>query len=234
MHQRERERYRARLETLVARLQPDIEAVTESTRRPSGGQSAGELSNAPMHLGDMGTDEYLHDLNATLLTNEEHLTEEVRAALRRIHDGTFGRCEQCGEWIPEARLKAIPYARHCVQCAEVEDTALPANLNTGRPRTPSETLAPEGKMREDRLRRAQAAPPTDGEPQVRMPEQPDVHAAGTAGGGTAVGGLAGTTTGHGDPDIAVVDDATGSGNYDAREARPTVSSGSRGSRASRG
>jgi len=42
----------------------------------------------------------------------------------------------------------------------------------------------------------------------------DVHAAGTAGGGTAVGGLAGTNIGEGDPADADLEDAMGSGNFD--------------------
>lgn len=47
----------------------------------------------------------------------------------------------------------------------------------------------------------------------------DVHAVGDAGGGTAWGGLAGSTIGHGDPSIANIQDAAGSGNADAAEER---------------
>ena len=45
-------------------------------------------------------------------------------------------------------------------------------------------------------------------------KEADVHAAGTAGGGTAEGGLAGTNIGEGDPDNADLDSAMGSGNHD--------------------
>ena len=47
----------------------------------------------------------------------------------------------------------------------------------------------------------------------------DVYAAGTAGGGTAVGGLAGSNEGDGDPFIAEIDEATGSGRFDADDDR---------------
>jgi DnaK suppressor protein len=43
------------------------------------------------------------------------LLSEVRAALRRIHDGTYGICEVDGGRIPAARLKAVPWARCCVE-----------------------------------------------------------------------------------------------------------------------
>jgi hypothetical protein len=47
----------------------------------------------------------------------------------------------------------------------------------------------------------------------------DVHAAGTAGGGTAVGGLAGSNEGDGDPIVVEVEEATASGNFDAEDDR---------------
>ena len=106
------------------------------------------LSNAPMHLGDMGTDEYLQDLNATLLEHEEFLSNEVREAFDRIENGTFGRCENCGKPIPKERLDAIPYARWCAPCAEAADKGSPVNFNAGRPQRPRDTLAPQGEMDE--------------------------------------------------------------------------------------
>jgi RNA polymerase-binding protein DksA len=49
---------------------------------------------------------------------ERHELEAIHEALRRIADGSYGRCEACGEVIPEARLRAIPTASRCVDCAE--------------------------------------------------------------------------------------------------------------------
>lgn len=43
---------------------------------------------------------------------------EVEAALRRMDRGTYGVCESCGEEIPEARLRALPWARFCIPCTE--------------------------------------------------------------------------------------------------------------------
>ena len=43
---------------------------------------------------------------------------EVLAALGRIENGTFGRCERCGNVIPEERLEAIPTATLCVACKQ--------------------------------------------------------------------------------------------------------------------
>ena len=41
----------------------------------------------------------------------------MRAALRRIEEGTFGECVKCGEDIAEKRLEIIPHAALCAKCA---------------------------------------------------------------------------------------------------------------------
>ena len=42
---------------------------------------------------------------------------EVEAALARVDDGSYGRCELCGGQISDARLEAMPAARRCIECA---------------------------------------------------------------------------------------------------------------------
>lgn len=156
--------FRKALKELASRMRRDMSAVSQQTLAASGGQALGELSNAPTHLGDMGTDEYLHDLNATLLENEQYLVSEAVEALRRIDEGTFGRCEQCGHRIPRARLEAVPYARHCTGCAAKSSNYRPAvNLNSGRPHSPADTFAPEGEMG-DNQRPTIQAPASDKTP----------------------------------------------------------------------
>ena len=42
----------------------------------------------------------------------------IQAALGRIENGTYGACEQCGESIDQARLRAIPEATRCLSCVQ--------------------------------------------------------------------------------------------------------------------
>ncbi len=42
----------------------------------------------------------------------------VERSLSRLDQGLYGRCESCGEGIPAERLAALPYAIHCIHCAE--------------------------------------------------------------------------------------------------------------------
>jgi DnaK suppressor protein len=52
----------------------------------------------------------------------ETLTK-VDAALRRLEEGTYGDCFECGEEIAEARLRALPFAVRCKDCEEARETA---------------------------------------------------------------------------------------------------------------
>ena len=186
--------FRAVLRNLAERVGTTAAGLEEQVRTPTGGEAAGNLSNVPMHLGDVGSEAYTQELNATLLENETHIRDEALAAIARLDAGTFGRCEACGKVVSQERLEAIPYARHCVRCAGKLQTGAAVNLNAGRPAAWQSTL--DG---------------TDAD----GAQGDDVHAAGTPGGGGPAGGLAGTNAGHGDPaDGGNLEETMGSGNFD--------------------
>jgi len=92
------------------------EALSKSTQAASG-----DLSNVPFHMADAGSDNYEQEFALGLIENEEQELREIDAALGRIQAGTFGQCETCGKSIRKARLKAIPYARLCIECKRVEE-----------------------------------------------------------------------------------------------------------------
>ncbi|WP_343560572.1 TraR/DksA family transcriptional regulator [Kiloniella sp. b19] len=73
------------------------------------------------HSKDWGEDAAEHEGDQVLEELEFVGLEEISAiqgALHRIEKGTYGECRQCGEDIGEARLKALPYAMLCIDCAE--------------------------------------------------------------------------------------------------------------------
>src|SRR5215470_105391 len=55
------------------------------------------------------------------LDRESQLLRNVRAALRRIDEGTFGVCLHCEEDISPKRLNAVPWTPFCIQCQEIAD-----------------------------------------------------------------------------------------------------------------
>ncbi len=89
------------------------------TRRSSQGRS--ETSSLPIHLADLGSDNFEQELTLSLVGSEKEALEKIEFALERIADGSYGKCEDCGKKIPEPRLEAIPYTAVCVQCAAVQE-----------------------------------------------------------------------------------------------------------------
>ncbi|MGQ9634677.1 MAG: TraR/DksA family transcriptional regulator [Bryobacteraceae bacterium] len=55
------------------------------------------------------------------LDRESHLLRNVKAALQRIEDGTYGICLHCEEEISPKRLEAVPWAPFCIRCQEIAD-----------------------------------------------------------------------------------------------------------------
>jgi RNA polymerase-binding transcription factor DksA len=51
------------------------------------------------------------------METEGQTLQEIAAAVGRIDNGAYGRCERCGVEIGRDRLQALPYVRHCIACA---------------------------------------------------------------------------------------------------------------------
>jgi RNA polymerase-binding transcription factor DksA len=111
------EGYRQSLLALRKRHNGDVSHLADEAFRRTGEGAAGNLSNMPIHMADLGTDNFEQEFTLSLLHNQEQVLEQISAALDRLDDGTFGRCEECQQAIPKARLHEVPYARHCVDCA---------------------------------------------------------------------------------------------------------------------
>ena len=109
--------YRQRLLALLGRLDRDRSVLKDEALRAAGGEASGGLSDVPLHLADLGSHSFEEELTLGLVENEEKLIEEINAALARIDQGVYGRCEACRQDIAKERLQAVPYARHCVRCA---------------------------------------------------------------------------------------------------------------------
>jgi len=92
---------------------------TEALRR-----DRSDLSNMPIHMADLGTDNSEIENILGLMDSERKILLEIYDALRRIEDGTYGICESRDEQIPRGRLKAIPWARYCVACATLLEKGL--------------------------------------------------------------------------------------------------------------
>ena len=88
----------------------------ELSRRTCGNiTSADNRARMPAE-GDAGTAVSFEKPNTAVLENEESLREDVLNALRRVDEGTYGRCELCGQDIIEERVDVLPFTRFCTTC----------------------------------------------------------------------------------------------------------------------
>ena len=113
--------YRDRLLDLRARLRGDVTSMTHAALR-KGGDGNGPGSSMPIHMAELGSDNFEQEFTLSLLANEEDRLGMIETALQRIEGGEFGQCEQCEGVIPKTRLNAIPYTPLCVKCAASRDS----------------------------------------------------------------------------------------------------------------
>jgi DnaK suppressor protein len=104
--------YRKELLTLAASLDRGLARDRREFRR----EEAPDVPGGPMPSTDDVANDGAAEVEVGLIATEERLLADVRAALDRIDDGTFGTCAECGERISQGRLAALPYARQCIRC----------------------------------------------------------------------------------------------------------------------
>ena len=109
------DRFRVLLEEERGRVKAAIDNI-HAEHPGSISDESGEDAVYDNHLADTATDTYDRELDYTLEENSEHVLSEIEAALRRIEEGTYGQCTNCGRQIPEERLDARPYATLCIDC----------------------------------------------------------------------------------------------------------------------
>lgn len=95
----------------------NVTEIEDEALKKSRLDATGDLSSMPIHMADLGTDNYEQEFALGLMDGERKLLREIDYALERINNGTYGICVGTGQPIPKARLEAQPWARYCVEFA---------------------------------------------------------------------------------------------------------------------
>ncbi len=103
---------RRRLHALLA----DLESSRGTFAHEPGTTDAGELSHVDQHPAEAASELTEQERDEALLAVVDDQTVQVRAALDRIEDGTYGTCVDCGTPLPDERLEVRPEASRCVNC----------------------------------------------------------------------------------------------------------------------
>lgn len=104
-----REKYKQQLLALAKRAKRDVVNLKDESDHPLN-EISGQFSEQHSEQAEMG-------VTLSLLNNEESISSEIKSALQRINDGTFGKCIKCFKPISQERLNAIPYAPYCIHCS---------------------------------------------------------------------------------------------------------------------
>lgn len=105
----------------VTKLISEMEDNTlfgDTVKHTSEKYSTGELSSIDNHIGDLGTDVYMHDMENSLIDHEKYVLDQINDALGKVEDGTYGICTSCGKKIEDDRLDVIPETTLCSHCAK--------------------------------------------------------------------------------------------------------------------
>jgi len=107
-----------------AELVGDVSSIESEALKKSRLDAAGDLSSMPIHMADLGTDNFEQEFALGLMDSERKILAEIGDALKRIDGGVYGICEGTGKPIAKARLGANPWARYCIKYATMVEQGL--------------------------------------------------------------------------------------------------------------
>ena len=98
-----------------ARCVGEIRSIAQNaSKNPR--EASGDLSAYTVHMADMSADTYERELAMNIASSEQEVLYQIDDALKRIDEGTYGVCQQCGKPIVMSRLRAVPYTSMCIEC----------------------------------------------------------------------------------------------------------------------
>jgi len=118
------EQFRQLLLQKRSELLGDVSTLHNEALKKDRRDAAGDLSSMPIHMADLGTDNFELEFTLGLIEGERAILREIDAALDRIRAGTYGICEATGKPIGRARLRAKPWARYCYEYTLAQEQGL--------------------------------------------------------------------------------------------------------------
>jgi DnaK suppressor protein len=110
----------------------ELKKMLEARRRELMNEVQGKIRDARsdntkerevLDQGESSEVDIQEDIEFALIQMKAETLNKIDAALRRLDEGSYGNCFECGEEISEARLRALPFAVRCKDCEEARETA---------------------------------------------------------------------------------------------------------------
>ena len=112
----------------------DLKQILEDRRREILSEVKGKIRdvrtegsssklNEVFDAGESSEADIQEDIEFALIQMKAETLNKINEALRRLDEGTYGNCFECGDEVAEARLRALPFAVRCKDCEEARETA---------------------------------------------------------------------------------------------------------------
>lgn len=107
----------------------DLKKMLEDRRRELMNDVQGRIRDVRaddrevLDQGESSEVDIQEDIEFALIQMKSETLNKINEALRRLDEGTYGNCFECGEEIAGARLRALPFALRCKDCEEARETA---------------------------------------------------------------------------------------------------------------
>ena len=111
-------------EMLLAKRAELIGNVTNLHAEAMRQDASGDQSSMPIHMADIGTDNYEQEFTLGLIETERAILQEIEDALQRIADKTYGLCVATGTPIGKKRLKASPWSKYSYEYTLAQEQGL--------------------------------------------------------------------------------------------------------------
>ena len=111
------------LKQMLDERRREIQAEVQGKMRDV--RAAGEVGklNEVVDAVESSEADIQEDIELALIQMKSETLNKINEALRRLEEGTYGNCFECGDEIAEARLRALPFAVRCKDCEEARETA---------------------------------------------------------------------------------------------------------------
>ncbi len=107
-----------------AEILGDVTQMESNSINRSSYEKSNGGSTMPIHMADIGSDNFEQDFTIGLIGSERKLLEAINSALNRIQKGTYGICLGTGKRIPKKRLEAMPWAKYTIEYATMIEKGL--------------------------------------------------------------------------------------------------------------
>jgi DnaK suppressor protein len=111
------------LKNILEERRREIVSQVQGRMRDVRAEGAGATVQGVLDAAESSEADIQDEIEFALIQMKAETLNKIEEALRRLEEGTYGYCFECGEEISERRLRALPFAVRCKDCEEAREVA---------------------------------------------------------------------------------------------------------------